>query len=400
MALDGAMLYLLRHEIEQIAVGAKIDKISQPGKDEIILGFRGKAFSQKLLISVGANSARLHFTGSAPENPASPPMFCMLLRKHFTGAKLLGIRQQGMDRIVYLDFETTSELGDKIILTLAVEIMGRHSNIVIVNAENKIVDSIKRIYPEMSAVRQILPGLSYTLPPAPEKLRLDKDSAEEIVSRVRQGKDAELSKALLNQIEGLSPVVCREIAFYASFGKEITISGLTKDYEDRLLFSLKKLIAVIRDKSPSPVMVCDSGGKPKDISFINIRQYGHTMPVKPFESFSDLLDVFYSDRDTAERMKQKSHDLLKFLVNTSERISRKIAAQKEELLQCDKRGNYKIYGDIISANLYSLQKGMGTARLVNFYEESMPEVEIPLNPQKTHLVFQTIIFKISIIWKV
>ena len=201
MALDGAFLSLLRDEIERGVLDARIDKIYQPSKEEIILLLRGREGVRRLLLSANASGARVHFTNETVENPKTPPMFCMLLRKHLGSGRLVAVRQQGMDRILFLDFETYNEFGDRVIITLALEIMGRHSNLIVVDQNGKIIDAIKRVNEEMSSVRMILPGLSYSLPPAQDKLSLLEDDIEEIVKRIRNGKDGEISKCILGTVE-------------------------------------------------------------------------------------------------------------------------------------------------------------------------------------------------------
>lgn len=383
MALDGAFLSLLCEEIERGVLDARIDKIYQPSKEEIILLLRGREGARRLLLSANASGARVHFTKETVENPKSPPMFCMLLRKYLGSGRLVAVRQQGMDRILFLDFETYNEFSDRVTVTLAVEIMGRHSNIIVLDQNGKIIDAIKRVNDEMSSVRMILPGLSYTLPPAQDKLSLVEDGIGEIVERVRSGKDGELSKCILGAVEGISPLLAREIADYVTRGEHKYKSELDDNQYDRLAFSLSQVRKILVEKHPVPTMVLDLEGKPKDFSFMEIRQYGHMMLSKGYETLSGLLDDFYSERDRIERMKQRSHNLLKFIVNLNDRIVRKLDLQRQELAQSKNREQLKICGDLLSANLYRLQKGMAAAKLENFYEEGSPEIKIQLDPALT-----------------
>lgn len=383
MALDGAFLSLLREEIERSVLDARIDKIYQPSKEEIILLLRGREGAHRLLLSANASGARVHFTKETVENPKSPPMFCMLLRKYLGSGRLVAVRQQGMDRILFLDFETYNELSDRVTVTLAVEIMGRHSNIIVLDQNGKIIDAIKRVNEDMSSVRMILPGLIYELPPAQDKLSLLRDDISEIVARVKNGRDGELSKCILSAVEGVSPLLTREVADYVTRGEHKFKSELAGAQYDRLAFSLSQVRKVLAEHQPTPTMVLDLEGKPKDFSFVEIRQYGHMMLTREYETLSSLLDDFYRERDRMERMKQRSHDLLKFIVNLNDRIVRKLDLQRQELVQSKNREQLKICGDLLSANLYQLQKGMSLARLENFYEEGAPEVEIPLDPALT-----------------
>lgn len=389
MALDGALLRQIKHELEGCLIGSRVDKIHQFSREEMVFVLRLRepaadgARSAKLYLSAGADSPRLHLTSSSFENPKSPPMFCMLMRKHLGSAKLLEIRQVGLDRILHLIFETRNEMGDLIELTVAIEIMGRHSNIILIDENGRVIDSIKRIDDTMSSVRPILPGVRYTLPPAQDKLDLITSTPEQIEQRLIEGKDTPLSKALLAAVQGVSPIVCREVANYVFVGDDRVISEMTPDHFDRLRFFLSRVILMARDYTGTPTSVIDSRKKPMDFSFLDIHQYGGSMFTRTYDSYSQLLDDFYTQRDNIQRMRHRSSDLLKVLANTADRIARKLSLQQKELADCSDRKTWKIYGDLISANLYSIQKGDRTARLINFYDEAQSEVVIPLDPRKT-----------------
>lgn len=389
MALDGALLRQIKHELEGCLIGSRVDKIHQFSCEEMVFVLRLRepaadgARSAKLYLSAGADSPRLHLTSSSFENPKSPPMFCMLMRKHLGSAKLLEIRQVGLDRILHLIFETRNEMGDLIELTVAIEIMGRHSNIILIDENGRVIDSIKRIDDTMSSVRPILPGVRYTLPPAQDKLDLITSTPEQIEQRLIEGKDTPLSKALLAAVQGVSPIVCREVANYVFVGDDRVISEMTPDHFDRLRFFLSRVILMARDYTGTPTSVIDSRKKPMDFSFLDIHQYGGSMFTRTYDSYSQLLDDFYTQRDNIQRMRHRSSDLLKVLANTADRIARKLSLQQKELADCSDRETWKIYGDLISANLYSIQKGDRTARLINFYDEAQSEVVIPLDPRKT-----------------
>ncbi len=382
MALDGAFLHTIKAQIESEALGSRIDKIYQPSREEIILVLRSRGWVGKLLLSAGADSPRIHFTQSEIENPKVPPMFCMLLRKHLSGGKLISVRQLGLDRVLYLDFETTNELGDTVTITVSVEIMGRHSNIIVVGPDGKILDAVKRIDRDMSGVRPILPGMTYTLPPQQQKLNLLTAEKDSIRDSILNAKGLDLSKSIAAAFEGVSAVLAREAAFYATRGQQADKTKLTSDQWDRLMFYLGRLRENLLQNRNTYTVIYDQSGKPKDFSFVEIKQYAALMESRVFETPSALLDSFYSERVRIERMKQRSNDLLKMLVNTTERISRKLAAQREELEQCGDREQLKVYGDLISANLYQMQKGQKTAKLLDFYHGNQ-EVFIELDPALT-----------------
>lgn len=382
MALDGAFLYTLGKEIREKALGSRVDRIYQPSREEVVLLLRGRGFSGKLMMSAGADSPRIHFTTAETENPKSPPMFCMLLRKHLSGAKLAAVRQLGMDRVLYLDFDTKNELGDPITITVAVEIMGRHSNIIIIGPEGKVLDSIKRIDPEMSGVRPILPGIAYTAPPPQDKLNLFTAGREEGQARILQAKGRDLSKGLMSAYEGLSSTLCREITLEAVRTVDMDKTAMTGDQWDRLFFVLGNLKKNLLSGENRYTILYEQGGRPKEFSFVDLKQYGSLLLSRYFDSPSGLLEAFYSERVRMERMKQRSNDLLRMLLSTTDRLTRKLALQREELSQCADREALKEKGDLLSAYLYQLKKGMQSVTVQDFYHDGR-ELTIELSPALT-----------------
>lgn len=383
MALDGAFLSVLAKEIEQIGLGARVEKVAQPSKEEIIISLRYKnetgAGSKKLLLSANANSPRIHFTEIALENPQSPPMFCMLLRKHINTGRLIAVRQNGLDRVLSLDFEAVNELGDLDTVTVIIEIMGRHSNIILVNSKGKIIDSIKRITNEVSSVRMVLPGMTYVLPPSQEKLNIFTADMHEIIHRFIESSTTDVAKAIMLTLEGISPLLARELAFQALKGQEIPKQNLSEFYMKRIEQTLQELKQTLMDGTVQLTVCVEESMKLRDFTICDVLQYG-TKPEKAhFETASGLLDGFYAQRDQQQRMKQRANDLLKLLINATERISKKLALQEQELLECANRDTLKAYGDLINANIYRIEKGMGKVELENFYDESCPTVTIKLD---------------------
>ena len=307
----------------------------------------------------------------------------MLMRKHLIGARIIGLEQVGLDRILKIIFETRNEMGDIVQISGIIEIMGRHSNFIVVDQDGRIIDSMKRVDDTMSSVRPVLPGMRYVLPPAQDKLLLTETSAETMVDAILHGKDVPLSKAILNAVQGVSPLVCREITNYVFYGDDNVVSAMSSDHIERLRLQLEKVREMVVNHCGTPTAIIDAKGKPQDFSFLEIRQYGPSMVTRQYESYSQLLDQFYTQRDHVQRMKHRSADLLKFLANTSDRIARKVNLQKQELEETAQREQWKMYGDILSANLWSIQKGDREATLQNFYEEGMPMVTIPLDVRKT-----------------
>lgn len=377
MALDGAFLNIVKGELSPL-IGGRVDKISQPSREEILINFRTKGGTEKLFISASAGSARVHITKNNIENPKVPPMFCMLLRKHLGGGKLVDIRQDVLERILYFDFEASTELGDMTNITAAVEIMGRCSNLVLINSEGKIIDSIKRVDAEMSRERMVLPNMIYTVPPRGNRLDFRSCTKEDIINISENMPDAELSKHLIKIFEGISPIVAREWVNSAACGRDVTKAELCGELLDRLFDE------IVKSRSERNfTAVKDKDGMLKDFSFIDIKQYGGLMDTVKFSSACELLDYFYSERDSLSRMKQRAQDLYKLLTGTSERIARRLANQREELKVSADRDKFKLYGDMISANLYKIEKGMSSLSAENFYEENCPEIKIKLDPRLT-----------------
>lgn len=382
MALDGMFLNCIKHELDFL-IGGRVDKIAQPSREEIIITFRTKGGAEKLMFSASAGSARVHITKMSVENPKVPPMFCMLLRKHIGNGRLLDIRQDGLERILCFDFEAMNELGDMVKVTLAAEIMGRCSNVVIINNEGKIIDSIKRVDTEMSRERPVLPGMRYTLPPRSPRLDFRTSGRDEIKAALEAMPDCDLAKALVKVFEGISPIVAREWVFYAAKGTSPAKSELTEDMLDRLCFALKKTASEIENGQSVYTVVKDKEGLLKDFAFMPISQYGALMVTKPFESACAVLDYFYAERDSVSRMKQRSQDLYKLLLNTTDRIARRTEAQREELKLSENRWELKLKGDLISANLYRIEKGMSSFETENYFEEGCPVITIELDKRLT-----------------
>lgn len=384
MALDGVFLRHLKEEIGTSLLGTRVDRVFQPNRDELILAFRGFSAAYKLLISARANSARVNLTTIPVENPQQPPMLCMLLRKKLQGAKLLEITQPDLERALMLKFDSVNELGDHVELTLAVEIMGRYSNIILVDENGKIIDALKRVDAEMSSERLVLPGLLYRLPPPQDKLSMLTCTVEEIMARIDAlPRDMELSKALMSVLQGISPIIAREVENSAGLGHEVHVKSMTPPQRRRTEMYVTTLMETAKKVSGTPHIVIDPQNKPKDFAFMDIRQYGSAMTVSEKKSFSEMLDAFYAERDQIERMRVKSQDLLRLLANHADRLSRKIANQQAELSACAERDTLRIKGDLLSANMYAIQKGETSVKLQNFYDENLAELEIALDPALT-----------------
>lgn len=379
MALDGIFLRHIKNEIEQQALLARVSQIYQPNRDELVFVLRTFGGSKKLLLSSRANSPRVNFCEKTPENPAQPPMFCMLLRKRIGGGKLVSVRQAGCDRILFLDFECINELGDTEILTVICEIMGMYSNIIV--ADNKsgvIIDSLKRVDLTMSSQRLVLPNLKYELPAPQDKLNILDSSPQEITEKIKSLEcEMPLNKALLRVIQGVSPIICRELEYRVCEGVSNRVEGVL---EDKLNVELANLKDLTEDCSGKPCIVYREDGRPLDTAFMPIEQYGNFAEIKSVDGFSKALDEFYETRDSRERMRMKSQGLTKLLHNIRERLARKISKQQLELARCGEREQLRICGDLLQANLYRIERGAEFADVENFYDEQGRTLRIKLDP--------------------
>lgn len=377
MALDGGYLSFIKREIEKKAIGAKVEKIYQPSRDEIILTLGSRGFSGKLLLSASGGNPRVGFTTTNPENPPSPPMFCMLMRKYFSGARLKSVDQCGFERVLRFYFDSFNEMGDPVEISIIVEIMGRGSNIIMTDEEGRIIDAVRKSDIE-SASRIIQPGARYEMPPSQNKLNLLQTGNDQIIKSLEQYDGLPIPKAIMNTIDGTSPVVCREICLRALGDTDIYFPQITDDEKKRLgdAFDFVRMNLI----SGKPYMVTDLSGKPIEFSFLPITQYGDSATIKEKDSFSSLLDDFYSEREQADRMRRRSQDLLKLISTLIERNARKLIRQRSELEKCSDRDQLRISGELIKANIHNIQKGAAVCDVVNYYDQSGKSVRIKLNP--------------------
>ena len=383
MPLDALCLSGVVHELQNALSGAKIDKIYQPGRDEVVLALRAPAGNVKLLLSANPSHPRAHLTQISRENPDKPPMFCMLLRKHLSGARLLELLQPPMERVVDLRLEALDELGDRVERRLVLEAMGRHSNLILLDGEGRIMDCLRRVDSDMSARRQVLPGLFYRLPPAQEKLdpsSLDRAALESALAAAPE--ESQADKWLLDTFGGLSPLICRELAFRAGGATDARLHQMGEGGRSRLLDELEGLLRSVQENSFTPVML-EKEGHPSDFTFQPISQYGPAVSCVPFPSFSALLDRFYEQRENQERVRQRGQDLIRSVTNARDRAARKIGLQEQELAATRDRERLRQFGDIITSNLHAMEKGMSRLTAADFYDSECPQIHIPLDPLLT-----------------
>ena len=371
MPLDALCLTAVAGEVRAAVQGGKIDKIYQPTRDEVVLYIRGPAGNVRLLLSANPGHPRAHLTERNRENPEQPPMFCMLLRKHLQGARILELNQPPLERILDFRLETLDELGDRVERRLVLEAMGRSANLLLLDGEGRIVDCTRRVDGDLArGQRQLLPGLFYRQPPAVDKLNPFTLEPEELRLALENPLGKAWDKLLLDSFTGLSPLVARELAFRAG------------DDSEKLAAELEKLGKAVEENHFTAYLLVREG-KPVDFTFLPVLQYGPETESIPRESFSALLDDFFSDRESAERVRQRGQDLVKSVTSARDRTARKLGNQARELEATKNRERLRELGDILTSNLHLMEKGMSTFRTMDFYDPEGGEVDIPLDPLLT-----------------
>ena len=383
MPLDALCLSGVVAELKPILTGAKIDKVHQPGRDEMILALRLGRGNGRLLLSASPNHPRLQMTELSRENPDAPPMFCMLLRKHLMGGRILSVEQPHLERIVELRLEVLDELGDRKERRLILEAMGRRANLVLVDDQGRIVDCLRRVDGDMSAQRQLLPGLFYRLPPAMEKADPTALDGGEWLRRVEQAPgESRVDHWLLDTFGGWSPLVCREIAFRAGGRVDVTFDELGPQGRVRVGEAAEALLMTVRENNFTPTVISVEK-RPKDFTFFPAEQYEEAGECTAYPTFSALMDRFYEQRENQERIRQKGQDLIRSVTNARDRTARKLANQQRELEATQDRERLRQFGDIITSNLHAMERGMATLRAMDFYDPEGGEVEIKLDPLLT-----------------
>lgn len=374
MPLDAVCLTGIVKELQENLTGLRIEKVQQPARDQIVLTLRG---NRKLLLCASANHPRIHLTTVSRENPAVAPMFCMLLRKHLGSGRITAIEQPSLERVVRLTIDMVDEMGEIGQRQLILECMGRHSNLILLDGEGRIIDCLRRVDMEMSEKRQVLPGLFYHLPPAQDKLdplAVSEEAFAQLLASAPCEKEA--SEFLLDTFFGLSPLVCRELA-YQSCGDDARLfsAECRSTLQDRFF----RWQDDVKEKRFTPFLLT-RGKKPQDFSYLPIMQYGAETEGADWESFSSMLDTFYETREQIERIRQKGQDLQRCAAGARDRIRRKLAMQEKEYAQTLDRDALRISGELITANLYRMERGMTVLRAQNYYEEDCPEIDISLDP--------------------
>lgn len=377
MALDSVALTAITAEL-QCLVGGRVDKVYQPERDEIAIGIRTYDCAYKLLISASPAHPRLHITEHSKKNPKTAPLFCMLLRKHLASGRITLISQVGFERVIKIVAESYDELGDYTEKTLYVEIMGRHSNIILVNNEGRIIDSIKHIDDSVSAVREILPGGFYELPPVQNKTPLTKWETQNTLDFTGTQK---ADRAILAQISGISPLTARELV-YSVFGTtDVLPEAVNTNKNAMLKIEIEKLKNKVLNNDFAPCLIKDvNTDKLVEFSAVAISQYETLAKSISYDSMNKLVDEFYYKRDESERMRQKTADLVKLLNNCSERLTKKMAILETTLADAEKKDTYRKYADLITANIYRISEGEKSVEVEDYFDENMGTLKIKLDP--------------------
>lgn len=382
MAFDAGMLACTLSELRRTALGARIEKVYQPERDEIVLQLRSLEGGKRLVINAGSNNPRIGFTSLQRENPQNPPMLCMLLRKYLQGAKLTEISMADFDRVAFLGFDTRDELGYECKRYIIAELMGKYSNMFFADGSKKIITAMRTSSLSLDSVRPLISGMTY-VPPSQEKhnpLRVSREEFAEIFGgfSVERPCDKELSAAF----SGIAPVVAREIVYRATGHTDTPVKYCF--YED-IEREFTAVTDAVKNESFSPCLVLD-GGRAAEYSFIPLTQYGGC-ELKHFESAGTLLDTYFESRDNAQRVHQRASDILHLLTNAESRIKRKLERQREELAECEKGSEYKKYGDLITANVYRLSRGDAFAELDDYgsmrEDGTFERIRVELDPRMT-----------------
>lgn len=394
MAFDGVTISCMVHELNEILAQGRVDKVLQPEYDEIILAIRSGGKNRKLVLSASSSNPRVHLTSVQKENPEKAPMFCMLLRKHLLGGKVVGVTQPDFERVVEFHIESRDEMGDISVKRLIIEVMGRVSNIILVDALGKVLGSIKHIDFSVSQVRQLIPGMVYEMPPSQGKLNPIKADEALVVDKL-QSYSLGADSFLLDTFVGIGPLSAREIAYCATGSTDTNCQLMSASQKLKFAKYIIDFFEKIKQNKFSPVLIYKDDEKIKDFSGINITHYENTFKTKNFEFLNDAVDEFFRTKDFQERISQKTSSLLKFVDTNIQRCQKKLALQQQKMKDCESKGKNKIIGDLITANLYRINFGDKFIEVEDYYN-NMERIKIQLkaelspaqNAQRYYTIYQ------------
>ena len=377
MAFDACMMRAVLGEFRMEFPEAKIEKIYQPTADEIVMLIHYGKKQRRLSFNVGANSPRLQLTDTVKENPISAPMFCMFLRKRLIGAKIISAEQAELDRIAIFKLSCYDEMGFAIELRLICEIMGKYANLILTDSDGKIINALKLVDFSASEIRQILPGLKYTLPeqkPKASPLSFDEEGFLSALSAF--GEERPCEKLITAYFSGVATQIARELVFRASGDSGAAVGEVDRD---KLVAVIRKWQRILCEEDYTPTLVLAPEGNPKDYSYMDIGYLGNACKKQSFDSLRELFDVYFAERDRIERIKARSSDVRGLLSAAISRTERKLSLQRETLLQSERGEDYKRIGDLITSNLYMIPKGADSFECVDYYSEDCPLVKIELD---------------------
>ena len=376
MPMDGLTVGFIARELDRTLKGGRIDRITQPERDAVVMVIRAGSENHKLLLCASPNNARCHLTGGSFSNPLEPPALCMLMRKQLTGARITEIVQMEGDRIVRIDMDAVNELGDHVLRRLVLEIMGRHSNLMLLDENGRILEAARHVNAEMSRVRQIQPGMAYQPPPSQGKLNPETLTAGELLERLQAREDGNFARALADTVCGLSRQSAEELAVRVLEGGESRPENMPE--------ACRKLEDLFRrlPGMASPCVLRSEDGEAADVfPFVYLSR--DTRCEEPCKTLSRALDIYYSDRDAKDRLSQKSASMIRMLKGQAERCARKLAIQEEELASAERMDEYRRMGEAIHANLYQLKKGMTEAVLPDWNDPGGSTITVPLDNRLT-----------------
>ena len=380
MPLDAICLQAVVEELRPQLLNLRIDKVQQPARDQVILLLRG---NKRLLLNAGANAPRIQLTETARDNPAEPPMFCMLLRKHLVGARVAGITQPLLERLVRLELDITDDFGQPGKRTLVLEAMGRRSNLILLDGEGRIIDCMRRVDADMSAQRQVLPGLYYEPPASVGRLPVTEESEEGFRQKLAAANpERQLDAFLLDSYFGISPLMARELAFRTAGASDARLLELNETGRTNFWREIYQFSDAIKENKFTPIML-KKEGSPEEFACFPILQYGGLLEPERFDSFSALLDSFYEQRERQERVRQRGADLIRTATTARDRLQRKLAMQEKDYAATQDRDRLRICGDLITSNLYRMERGQSKLVCENFYDENCAETTIQLDPLLT-----------------
>lgn len=384
MALDGIAVSNIVSELNKKLLGGRIDKVYQPLHDEIIFSVRSLGKNLKVLATANSSHPRIHITEIQKDNPQQAPMFCMVLRKHIAGGKIVAIEQPDFERIINIKIEGINEMGDMGIKTLIIEIMGKHSNIILIDEDGTVLDSIKRVSHDKSSVREVLPGKQYMLPPSQDKKNPLNTNIDEFTSLLKMTEGQKLQGFIYKNYTGISPVMASEICFRGGFDPSSYCGEIAENSIERLYKAFCDVFDDIKSENYSPeIIYTEDTDKITEFSSLPMTQFEKGFKKQSFESISALLEEFYAERDNMYHIQQKAHDMRRIILTNIERCVKKSEIQQKTLKSIENREDWRVKGELLTANIYAVEKGMTVFKTINFYDENMPEIEIAIDPVKT-----------------